>query len=132
VHAQIVPLEERVVPERVYAQAGVEAEVDERDRSEARLVLGPEGEEVVDRAGDVRALGGHLDGPDGPADQVLGGEVHRREDHARHPEQILAQRGSRGRAPRVIGGLALGGLVGVCDGRKKREQEEARHGVELR
>ena len=49
VQAQIVALEERVVPEEVDPDARVEAEVDERERREPRLVVRAEREEVVER-----------------------------------------------------------------------------------
>ena len=53
---QIVTLEEGVVPEPVGADARVETEVDEGDWRDACLVVGPEGEEVVERIRQIRAL----------------------------------------------------------------------------
>jgi hypothetical protein len=79
VGAQIVALEEGVVPETVRSDARVEAEVDEDGGREASLVVGPEGEEVVEDIRQIGALGGAHCGAQRSADQPLGREVQRGE-----------------------------------------------------
>ena len=99
VQAQVVALEERVVPEDVDADARVEPEVDERDRREARLVVRPEGEEVVERVGQVGALGRGDRRAEGAAEEELAREVERGEKDARDPERDVAGRRRRGPRP---------------------------------
>src|SRR5262249_49765823 len=58
VETEVVVLAEQIVPERVDADRRLEAEVDERGRDDARLLVGAEGEEVDDRRRPLVSLRG--------------------------------------------------------------------------
>ena len=103
VDTQIVALEESIVPERVDADARVEAEVDKGDRREAGLVVGPEGEEVVEGVGEVGALGRADGSAQRAANQPLAHEVQRRKEDPGAPECHLT-RGRRSRASTLVVG----------------------------
>ena len=109
--AQVVPLEAGVVPERVEADARLEAEVDERDGHDARLVIRAEDEKVVEEPRDPRLLGRGDGEAERAPDQILAHEIRWREQHARYPERLATRALVGVSAPVVVRNLAFLGLA---------------------
>jgi hypothetical protein len=90
--SEIVAVEPGVVPERVDADAGIEAEVDERDGHDAGLVVRTECEKIVERRRQLGSLGlGDHEFERAP-DHVLGHDVRREKHDARHPQRYVPGR----------------------------------------
>jgi hypothetical protein len=106
VDPKVVALEEGVVPEGVDADAGLEAEVDQRNRSEAGLVIWTERKEVVDLGRKVRPLRRTHRGAQRLTDDVLAREIQGEEDDPRDPQRHVAG-GRRYRLSAIVGQRSL-------------------------
>ncbi len=128
VQGEVVPLEPRVVPEGVDADAGLEVELGEGDREDACLVVGAEREEVVDLREEIDLFRRGDGGGEGGPEDVLADDVCRGQHDARDPEEPVTRGRGLGRAAvvgrhralrRCLGGRLGRRAVGV---RGRREQ----------
>ena len=87
----------------VEADAGAQAEVEERRRKNARLLRGAEGEEPQDRDRPVVLVGGGDDEAEGRTQQALAEEVERGQEPARDPDGHVAHGGGALSAAVVVG-----------------------------
>ena len=112
VKAPVVVLGDGVVPENVDADARIEVELEEADRDEARLVLRPPGEKIVDLPRQLRFLRRGDRERERLANDVLGREVERERGLPEAPRARQMRRGGSTRGGRGSRGPAASATVG--------------------